>query len=225
MVLSADVVGSRKGVGKNGRPRNAHTAAAQASFNKQYSGAELQDLRAYDNSKAVYSSSCQCSKHFRYLACQQVSRSSKSLACRVCQKTGSSYEKIVYNILDKLAAVRAYAVEAYAVQGQHQHADELVNLNRHAYDVLTLQPANMLIEVQGEQHSTKLMRKTKGTDGTLQQRSNKDTALRDGAVEQGCYVLWLIPGNARGRTSRWRSAIQGMLSSIEAKVPAYHACA
>ena len=154
-----------------------------------------------------------------------IARSSRSLACRICEGQGSSYEKQLYRLLGGLDAVRAFAAEAYAVAGEYQQEGLSVNLNRHSWDILTLEPANLLIEVQGEQHSDKLMTKPNCADDTLQERSSRDAALRAGAVQQGFYVLWLLPGDERGRTRRWKAAILKIINSMKDKVPPYHAWA
>lgn len=217
-------MGSRKGAGSRGRPHNTPTAAAKASFSSEYSNIDISSVPAWSHSKAVFKSSCKCYKHFRYLSCQRTARCNRSLACRICQGKGSSLEKLLYSILNKSAAVHAYAVEAYAVQGQNQHEGENVQLNRHPWDAALLQPAQLLIEVQGEQHSTKLLTKAGCTDISLSSRSSRDEALRAGAVQQGFYVLWLLPGEERGRHQRssWTRAIHAMLQKVKDKVPAFH---
>lgn len=126
---------------------------------------------------------------------------------------------MVYVILNQMNAVTAFAVEAYAVAGQIQHDGKTVQVNRHSWDVITLEPANLLIEVQGDQHSSKLMTKPNCTDTDLNSRISRDHALAAAAVGAGYHVLWLSPGNERYRKSRWTRAIKLVLQQIEDHAP------
>ena len=153
----------------------------------------------------------------RMLSCQRVTRSSKSLGCRVCAGKGSSLEQLAYRILDQHKAIEAYAVEAYAVAGTLEHEGAQLNVNRHSWDVVTLQPPNLLLEVQGQQHSTKLLTKAKCRDSSLISRSSRDRALAAAAADAGFHVLWLTPGKERGRKARWTRAIQVVLQHMQAQ--------
>lgn len=146
-----------------------------------------------------------------------MTRNSRSLSCRVCAGQGSSLEQLAYKILDQSTAVGAFAVEAYAVSGQVQHEGQLLQVNRHAWDVVLLQPAGLLIEVQGEQHSSKLMTKRNCQDSSLSSRISRDHALAAAALEAEFCVLWLSPGKERNRKARWTRAIKLALQHLQEK--------
>lgn len=216
---SADVAGVHKGSGRRGRPPSQHSAAATSSFSQEYSSKDIGQLLSWSTEKLVFQSSCKHKKHKRLLSCQRIKRTSEALLCRVCRKQGSSLEKLLYLILNQLACIYAFAVEAYAVSGEIQHEGETVNLGRHSWDVLTIDPAKLLIEVQGQQHSTKLMTKRNCRDSSLSSRASRDRALAKAAVEAGFYVLWLDAGEERGRKARWTAAIKQVLSDMADKKP------
>lgn len=213
------MAGVHKGSGHKGRPRIQHTATAAARFSQQYSNADIRVLSAWSKDKIVCKSSCSNSKHMRMLSCQRVTRCSYSLDCRICKGHGSKLEKLVYAILDQMPAVKAFAVEAYAVSAEIQHEGETLHVNRHSWDVMMLEPAKLLIEVQGEQHSSKLMTKPDCKDTSLDSRINRDHALATAAVNAGYHVLWLTPDQERNRRARWLKAIKLVLQQMAVNTP------
>ena len=90
------------------------------------------------------------------------------------------------------------------------------HLGRQRWDVLVLQPARLLIAVQGEQHHSKpdMRRNSRSTD--LAETSARDEAMAAGANKQQLHVLWLLPGRCAGRKQRWRSAIQRAMADASA---------
>lgn len=145
-LVCAGVAGVHKGWGKRGRPCSKHTEAATANFSKQHNTVDLCALPAWSSNKLIYQSTCRVAKHKRLLSCARVTRNSQSLHCRICAAKGSSFEKLAYRILGQMASVKAFAVEAFAVSGQIQHEGDVLHVNRHAWDIITLRPANLLIE-------------------------------------------------------------------------------
>jgi len=141
------------------------------------------------------------------MSCHAVSNGSRALNCRVCADKGSSYEKALYNILDQLACVEHYAVEAYAISGQYQHEGKLLNVSKHAWDVVLPPPLNIVLEVQGEQHVSKLDTRRNSNDQTLAGRASRDHGLAGSAQQAGFQVVWLrqqmrpLVGAAGGRSS------------------------
>jgi ubiquitin len=99
----------------------------------------------------VYKRACSNIKHKCLAANDTLSRSgTHALRCRVCAQQGSTYEKELYRLLDCHRCVKAYAVEVHAVQGLVQYSEGVVDMGRQRWDVVLLQPARVLIAVQGE---------------------------------------------------------------------------
>lgn len=159
----------------------------------------------------------------RFLACQQVTRTDAALHCRVCEGKGSNYEQQAYKACSQLNCIEAWAVEAYALQGKVQHEGEVLNLGRHSWDIMLLNPAGVLIEVQGEQHISKHNTQPNSNDTTLEHRASKDYALAAAAQDAGFSVVWLLPGTPeqqRGRLQRWCAIIkQAVDDKINGEVP------
>lgn len=148
-----------------------------------------------------------------------MSSSSSALHCKVCSGKGSSYEKEAYAILDEIKCINHFAVEAYAVGGQVSHAGQQLHLNKHAWDVLLAPPYKVLIEIQGEQHFSKLDTRTNSHDSSLADRANKDCALAAAAQEAGFTVVWLVAADDKARRNRWKQAITRALQNVEAGGP------
>lgn len=81
---------------------------------------------------------------------------------------------------------------------------------------MCLQPPNLLIEVQGEQHTSKADCRQHNQGDTVGTRQHKDHVLADAAIAAGFSVLWLYPGDECGRHSRWAAALQMALEHVTA---------
>lgn len=92
--------------------------------------------------------------------------------------------------------------------GPYKHGSDQLKTSRHAWDVMTAPPLNLLVEVQGEQHTHKLDTRTNSKYSSLASRAEKDHALAAAAQEAGFSVVWLVPGPEQGRRRRWAKAIQ-----------------
>jgi hypothetical protein len=93
-----------------------------------------------------------------------------------------------------------------------------MDLGRQRWDVLLVQPAGVLIAVQGDQHHSKTDSRANSssqTEADLAATMAKDQALADAAVQQGFQVIWLLPGQAAGRSRRWRAAINAALEQVK----------
>lgn len=144
----------------------------------------------------------------------------RALRCRICAQHGSSYEKEVYRLLSKKKAVTAFAAEAHAVQGRVRCQGGWVDVGRHRWDLMLLQPAYVLIAVQGEQHHSKLDTRRNSrsrTEAELADSMARDYALAKAAVTQQFQVVWLLPGRERGRSTRWEKAIERAIAAATAK--------
>jgi len=92
----------------------------------------------------------------------------------------------------------------------------VVNLSRHAWDIVTAPPLKIVAEVQGEQHIDKLNTQSNNNDHDLASRAYRDQALAAGALQQGWSVLWLQLGDQRGRKQRWTALLQQAVQDVAA---------
>jgi len=129
------------------------------------------------------------------------------------------HEKSAYAILDQMTCIKHYATEAYAIKGQVLHAGQQLQLNKHAWDVMLAPPYRVLIEVQGEQHITKLDTRRNSNDSSLADRSSRDSALAAAAQDAGYSVLWLVVGADKGQRRRWKQAITRVMHDADAHMP------
>lgn len=142
------------------------------------------------------------------------------MRCRICARHGSGYEKEVYRLLNTLKDVTAFAAEAHAVQGRVRYQGGWVDVGRHRWDLMLLQPARVLIAVQGEQHHSKLDTRRNSrsrTETDLADSMARDYALAAAARQQHFQVVWLVPGRTAGHTARWRKAIKQAIAAAVAK--------
>lgn len=94
-----------------------------------------------------------------------------------------------------------------------------VVMGRQRWDVVLLQPARVLIAVQGEQHHSKP--NTRRNSSSSCQAALNDTIARDhavaaGAIQQGFQVVWLLPSRQSGRTRRWAAVIDQAIGDAAA---------
>lgn len=194
-----------------GRKRHKFIEAAHAAYVPRLNVGKLEDEPAYSSAIKVFKSSCSCSTHMRYLQCQQVTRTDAALPCRVCKRRGSRYEREAYAACDASTLITAWAVEAHAVNLTVEHEGVDVYAGRHRYDIVVLEPGKGLVEVQGEQHSSKLNTQAKNADASLADRVSRDKALAAAAKAAGYSVVWLNVEAAHTQTHRrqqWRETIE-----------------
>jgi hypothetical protein len=198
--------------GERGRPSQSLPAEAQALWEGEYSSSDVRPAgTAYSLSKGIYRCSHGSSKHKTIKAADTVSRDVRAVLCRVCTGKGSKYEQEAYALLDQMPCITKCAAEVHALQGATEFEGWEVNLGNHSWDILLLQPAKVLIAVQGEQHDgapdTREHSSSAGLDDSAA-LAGRDRALAEGAVQQGFQVVWLVPGDSKGRSRRWRNAIE-----------------
>jgi hypothetical protein len=195
--------------------------AALARLQPQYSSSDPSKEPAYSKVKGVYKCICSNSKHMCLAANDTVARKSLgALRCRICERRGSSYEKEAYRLLNCLKGVKAFAAEAHAVRGKVQYKGVWVDLSKHRWDLMLLNPARVLVAVQGEQHHSKLdtrRNSSRRSEADLADSMVRDMALAAAARQQHFQVVWLMPGREAGRTQRWRAAMERAMAATAAK--------
>lgn len=177
-----------------GRPRGEHNLEAQQSWIPQLSHLLHESQPSHSTHKNNYKLKCKGPKHCAQVSVRSANYSATALACHVCKGQGSKPERLLYELLDKEECVQLYAVESFSLvqKAQVSLQDGTVicpNLKR--WDVTTLQPPGLLVEVQGEGHSSKLVTRRNNTDDTITNRQLKDIGYAEAAQREGWSVLWL----------------------------------
>jgi len=136
----------------------------------------------------------QPSKHCAYVSVRAANASDTALSCRVCSSRGSGPESVLYALADAEVLVELYAVEACSLPrmgGVDAGEGILVYPSRKRWDLATVTPHGLLVEVMGQGHSNMLVTKPNNTDDSIGTRQLKDLAYTKAAVGKGWSVLWL----------------------------------
>lgn len=175
----------------------------------------------------VWKCSCCCPKHVQKKQCSTVARTAATLACQICKADNnavSRYAREAYTMCDGTKEILAWAVEVHAVQGTICVEGVGQSLGKKAWDILIVDPPGILIEVQGEQHSSKLNAMPNSTHISLTSVAGFDEKCALAAVGAGYTVVWLLlrEGESEShRRHRWKAlivkAIQERKDNIEAR--------
>lgn len=184
-----------------------------------------ESMAAFSTDKAVFRCSCEQAKHARFVGVQCAARSSGAFGCRVCAGKGSQPERLLYNLLDTEHAIELYAVEAHSISRAAPLAladGTTLDVHDHRWDAMTLLPPNLLIEVQGQQHTSKLDTRPRSPDASLSNRLLRDAALAAAAHAAGFTVLWLHAREGESeptRAARWAAMLRQAVRHVAARGP------
>lgn len=155
----------------------------------------LDSKAAYSRDQAAFKSLCGVAKHSRCMQVAHLERAgAAALKCRVCAREGSGHEQLAYACLDSETLIEHYAVETYALTGEGRATlpdGKTCRFRDHRWDALTLSPSSLLVEVHGEQHTSKLDTRARSRDSSLLARHEQDRLLAEAARAAGFSVLWL----------------------------------
>jgi hypothetical protein len=101
---------------------------------------------------------------------------------------------VLYALADAEVLVELYAVEACSLPrmgGVDAGEGVVVYPSRKRWDLATVTPHGLLVEVMGQGHSSNLVTKPNTTDDSMDTRQLKDLAYAKAAVDKGWSVLWL----------------------------------
>lgn len=206
-----------------GRPRGEPNPKAQQSWIPLVNHMLHESKPCHSQHKNAYKVQCGCPKHCAFVGVRSANCSDTALECNVCKGKGSQPEKMLYELLDAVDEVKLYAVESYSLVRSNSVCLEdgtMIYPNRKAWDVTILQPVGLLVEVQGEGHSSKLVTKRNNTDDSITDRQLKDRGYADAAVREGWSVLWLwVEGGCsdpRKRAAKWEAELKHALSYVKA---------
>jgi len=118
-----------------------------------------------------------------------------------------------------------FAAEAYAAYDQPAvklPSGHMLAVGSLPYDIMSLEPANLVIEVMGKQHDTKLMTYANSNEMRGVSSSHIDEAKKAAAMAAGYSVVWLMAGEQRDRVSRWLFVLLEALAHVDAGLPPKH---
>ena len=157
-----------------------------------------------------------------YRGVRSANHSATALRCRVCSGEGSKWEQHLYCTLDKEDSVVLYAVEACSVAKPAEPimCDNVrVHPEKKRWDATIVAPSGLLIEMQGEGHSSKLVSKANNTDSTMAERQLKDWLYADAAMQQGWSVLWLCVDESitsqDAQAARWAAQLRNAVAHVK----------
>lgn len=201
-------------------------AAAEERWVPGVNGMLLSSKAAYSTDKAAFQCACGEQKHCVLVGVQQVMRAgSAAFACRVCEGKGSAHERVLYECLAKEPLIGCFAVEAHATISKQQlliRDSSALRPNLHRWDVVTLVPPNLLIEVHGEQHTSKHDTRSRSRDSSLSARVEKDEKLAAAARADGFSVLWLYVDRGASechRAHQWAKQLRAAAAHVHAGHP------
>ena len=144
------------------------------------------------------------------------------MACRVCGGRGSKPERVLYAVADAEVLVEQYAVEACSLA---KPADPVmcdnvrVHPEKKRWDATIVAPSGLLIEMQGESHSSRLVSKANNTDSTMAERQLKDWLYAQEALRQGWSVLWLwvdeCISSPRAQAALWAKQLHRAVAHVK----------
>ena len=162
----------------------------------------LSSKGAYSRDKVAAQCKCGCKKHCRFMGVQSIRRNPDAFACRVCKGEGSSHEKLLYELMDNEELIELYAVESHCITSTveiDKTSGQTLDVGRHKWDAVTLVPPSLVIEVQGEGHSSKLITKPKNPEYSLAERVHRDDVLAAAAQADGFSILVLYADDSLPR--------------------------
>lgn len=175
--------------GRAGRPRAQHSDTAVERCDKSINVVTHEDQPSYSEQQLYYNCDCRPgSKHVVYRGVRSANHSKTALKCRVCSSGGSKWERLLYDLLDKEQLIQLYAVEAFSLaKPTHPMTQNgvLVHPEKKRWDVTVVVPGDLLIEMHGEGHSSRLLTKANNTDCNLAERHLRDWLYAVAAMEQG----------------------------------------
>jgi hypothetical protein len=161
-----------------------------------------------------------------YLGVRTANHNGAAFRCRVCGGHGSGWERVLYELCDAEQLVQLYAAEAHSLDKPAKPFEsEGVRVCPEAkrWDVAVAAPEGLLIEMQGEGHSSRLVAKPNSTDSSLAERRLKDWLYAQEAIRQGWSVLWLwVDERSTNRTALadlWTAQLRHAVAHVKAGGP------
>ena len=211
------------GARKAGRPRQQHSSTAVSRCHQTVNPTAHADHASYSQQQLYYSCSCQPgTKHVVFLGVRTANHNGTALDCPVCAGKGSSWERVLYELCDAEQLIELYAVEAHSLNKPAQVVERdgvRVWPEAKRWDVTVAMPGGLLIEMQGQGHSSRLLTKANNTDSSLAERHAKDWLYAQEALRQGWSVLWLWVDEAVSsreiQAARWAQQLKRAVAHVK----------
>ena len=210
---------------KAGRKRGQHSSTAVERCHKTLNPTAHAEHTSYSQQQLYYECSCKPgTKHVVFLGVRTANHNEEALKCRVCAAHGSSWERMLYDLCAAEQLIELYAVEAHSLH-KPEHDVECDGVTvcpaSKRWDVTVALPRGLLIEMQGQGHSTRLVTKANSTEGSLAERKQKDWLYAEEAMRQGWSVLWLwVDETVTSRDAQaamWAQQLQRAMAHVNAR--------
>jgi len=180
-------------------------------------------------SKIVIKSNCSIPQHKDLLAVDTVNRYSSTQGytrpCVMCSKPPSELAALAYKLCLCSGVMHSFAAEACVAYDQpavRLSDGRLLHVGSLPYDIVSLHPAGLVIEVQGEQHTGKDMAYSNSNEIQGISSAELDRIKQQAACRSGYTTLWLMAGEECNREARWRKALRRALLHVRAEAPIAH---
>lgn len=212
-----------------GRPAKTLPAAVQAVYDNPDNAMVMSwHISSSGNKISVKSSCCVC-KHRDLLAVDTVNRYSSDNGyirpCIMCSQPKSRLAGAAYKLCLRNVQMHKFAAEACIAQGQSAVVlsnGDTFHVSSTPYDIVCLDPPGLVIEVMGHQHDDQPMAYANSHESHGVSSTEVDQEKLTAAVRAGYSMLWLNAGNERGRTARWREALDSALEHVKAGLAPQH---
>lgn len=214
---------SNGGNSRSGRKRGQHNSTAIKQWKPSVNYMKHQGMTSYSGQQNFYGCGCGRKKHAVFVSVRVANHHNSGLRCRACERNSSKWEDLLYCVLDAEQSVEMYAAEACSLAKPARPVvcgDKVLCVERKKWDVMLAKPHGLLIEVQGEGHSQRLVTKRNNTDGSLAERLAKDSLYADEAIAQGWSVLWLCVQQGITRLkphkAKWSAKLKEAVAHVKA---------
>lgn len=179
-------------------------------------------LPRYDEHQSFYKTACKVPQHCVFISARTANTSPTAFRCHMCDsRQPSSHEQDLYDLCAEENCIELFAAEGYCLHKgeplQFGHNDVLCP-SKKPWDVVIAKPHGLLIEMQGQGHSSKLMTKHNNKDSSIDEKQDRDMAYAQEAVRQGWSVLWLWVDDyhheLHGRRTVWAAQIRQAMAHV-----------
>lgn len=145
--------------------------------------------------------------------------------CIMCCRPPSELAALAYSLCLSSGLKHSVAAEACVAYDQAavtMSSGATVEVSTLRYDIVSLVPAGLVIEVMGEQHTNKEMAHLNSNESRGANSAELDRIKQQAAARAGYSTVWLMAGDQHGRTARWRKALSKALLHVTAGGPPAH---
>jgi hypothetical protein len=143
----------------------------------------------------------------------------------MCTRPPSKLAAQAYDMCLMSGAMHSFAAEvciAYSQPAVRMQRGKMLAVGALPYDIVSLDPPNLVIEVMGKQHTNRIMQYAKSNEMRGISSEQIDAAKRKAAHDAGYSTVWLMEGEKMGRTIRWLAMLYEALEHVNAGLPPKH---